>query len=226
MNSFLKNVSLWIVLLIIAVLAYTQFSATQKSKEKLSNKDFEQALTAGQVKKLSYTMLGDNRYDFRAEFEPPYKGNTSMRFLYHEFPQEWKAMLDEKNVPYEAKLEDTLWVGLLYQVVPLLLIIGVFWFFMFRQMQDGSNKALSFGKSAVGEDEILRRVEDGLASEIRIMLDEGVVAAAEDIDLCLILGAGWPFQAGGATPYLDRVGASERAAGGKFHEPPVAGTHA
>ncbi|MGD9606000.1 MAG: 3-hydroxyacyl-CoA dehydrogenase NAD-binding domain-containing protein [Leucobacter sp.] len=89
-----------------------------------------------------------------------------------------------------------------------------------------AKKALSFGKSAVSEDEILRRVEDGLASEIRIMLDEGVVAAAEDIDLCLILGAGWPFQAGGATPYLDRVGASERAAGGKFHEPPVAGTHA
>ena len=88
-----------------------------------------------------------------------------------------------------------------------------------------AKKTLSFGKSPVSPEEILRRVEDELAQEIRIMLDEGVVAAAEDIDLCLILGAGWPFQAGGATPYLDRVGASERVFGAKFHEPPVAGEH-
>ncbi len=39
----------------------------------------------------------------------------------------------------------------------------------------------------------------------------------------MILGAGWPFQMGGATPYLDRVGASERAFGAAFHEPRVAG---
>ena len=38
------------------------------------------------------------------------------------------------------------------------------------------------------------------------MLDEGVVAEAQDIDLCLILGAGWPFHLGGITPYLDRTG--------------------
>ncbi len=85
-----------------------------------------------------------------------------------------------------------------------------------------AKKALSFGKSPVTADVILRRVEDELANEIKIMLDEGVVHAAEDIDLGLILGAGWPFQAGGATPYLDRVGASERAFGGTFHAPKIA----
>jgi len=67
------------------------------------------------------------------------------------------------------------------------------------------------------------RVEDGLADEIKRMLDDHVVAAAEDIDLCLLLGAGWPFQMGGATPYLDRVGASERVFGGTFHNPPIVG---
>ncbi|MDX2375347.1 3-hydroxyacyl-CoA dehydrogenase NAD-binding domain-containing protein [Microbacterium sp. LRZ72] len=73
------------------------------------------------------------------------------------------------------------------------------------------------------EAEILRRVQDGLAHEIRIMLDEGVVPEVEDIDLCLILGAGWPFIDGGASPYLDREGASERVFGGTFHEPPIRG---
>lgn len=94
------------------------------------------------------------------------------------------------------------------------------------QVVDLSRKAkkqVSLGDSPVEAAEILRRVEDELAREIRIMLDEGVVTAAEDIDLCLIMGAGWPFQAGGATPYLDRSGASVRTHGQKFHDPAIAG---
>jgi 3-hydroxyacyl-CoA dehydrogenase/enoyl-CoA hydratase/carnithine racemase len=71
--------------------------------------------------------------------------------------------------------------------------------------------------------ELRQRIEDGLADEIHRMLDEKVVAAAEDIDLCLILGAGWPFQMGGITPYLDRVGASQRVFGGTFHTPMIVG---
>ncbi|HOA87718.1 MAG TPA: 3-hydroxyacyl-CoA dehydrogenase NAD-binding domain-containing protein, partial [Microbacteriaceae bacterium] len=86
-----------------------------------------------------------------------------------------------------------------------------------------AQKALKVGKSPLSEAEILRRVQDGLAQEIRIMLDEGVVPEVEDIDLCLILGAGWPFIDGGASPYLDREGASERVFGGAFHTPRIAG---
>jgi 3-hydroxyacyl-CoA dehydrogenase len=71
--------------------------------------------------------------------------------------------------------------------------------------------------------ELQVRIEDGLADEIHRMLDDSVVEAAEDIDLCLILGAGYPFQMGGATPYLDRVGASERVFGATFHNPRIAG---
>ncbi len=54
---------------------------------------------------------------------------------------------------------------------------------------------------------------NALALEIRLMLDEGVVAEPQDIDLCMILGAGWPFFNGGITPYLDRTGVSERVNG-------------
>lgn len=86
-----------------------------------------------------------------------------------------------------------------------------------------AKQTMQFANTPVEESEILRRVEEGLAAEIKLMLDEGVVEAAEDIDLCMILGAGWPFQCGGATPYLDRVGASERAFGGTFHTPLIAG---
>ncbi|GAA2014552.1 3-hydroxyacyl-CoA dehydrogenase NAD-binding domain-containing protein [Microbacterium ulmi] len=83
-------------------------------------------------------------------------------------------------------------------------------------------------KGAVGsnpstEADILRRVQDGLAQEIRLMLDEGVVPEVEDIDLCLILGAGWPFIDGGASPYLDREGASKRVFSDTFHHPVITG---
>ncbi len=54
------------------------------------------------------------------------------------------------------------------------------------------------------------------------MLDEGVVEDVRDIDLCLILGAGWPFHLGGITPYLDRTGTSERVTGHRFLPPGVA----
>ncbi|TDC11304.1 3-hydroxyacyl-CoA dehydrogenase [Nonomuraea longispora] len=57
--------------------------------------------------------------------------------------------------------------------------------------------------------QVRERVLAALAEEIRIMLDEGVVAAAQDIDLCMILGAGWPFHLGGITPYLDRSGIAQ-----------------
>ena len=79
------------------------------------------------------------------------------------------------------------------------------------------------GKSPASATTILQRVQDGLASEIKLMLDEGVVPEVEDIDLCLILGAGWPFIDGGASPYLDREGASQRAFGGDFHAPQIRG---
>ncbi|MEE2569684.1 3-hydroxyacyl-CoA dehydrogenase NAD-binding domain-containing protein [Pseudarthrobacter sp. J64] len=81
---------------------------------------------------------------------------------------------------------------------------------------------MSFGSSPSTSDEVLRRTQDALAEEIGLMLQEGVVAAPQDIDLCMILGAGWPMFLGGITPYLDRVGASERVNGRRFLEPGVA----
>ena len=70
------------------------------------------------------------------------------------------------------------------------------------------------GDGADGE--LLTRVQDALADEIGHMLDEGVVATARDVDLCMILGANYPFHLGGITPYLDRCGAAERVRGQRF----------
>ena len=60
---------------------------------------------------------------------------------------------------------------------------------------------------------VLDAVLRSLAREVGLMLDEEVVSEPSQIDLCMILGAGWPFSAGGITPYLDRSGASEAVLG-------------
>ncbi|MFB6540391.1 3-hydroxyacyl-CoA dehydrogenase NAD-binding domain-containing protein [Streptomyces noursei] len=81
---------------------------------------------------------------------------------------------------------------------------------------------LKQGDAALTEQQVRDRVLDAVAQEIGLMLDEDVVAEAQDIDLCLITGAGWPFHLGGITPYLDREGVSERVTGKKFLAPGVA----
>ncbi|GAB2454820.1 3-hydroxyacyl-CoA dehydrogenase NAD-binding domain-containing protein [Nocardioides hungaricus] len=60
-------------------------------------------------------------------------------------------------------------------------------------------------------EEVRTRVLTGLADEARRMLDEGVVAAAEDLDLAMITGAGFSFWNGGLTMLLEREGL------GSFH---------
>ena len=66
------------------------------------------------------------------------------------------------------------------------------------------------------EAEVRDRALRALAEESRLMLDAGVVAEPQDLDLCMILGAGWPFHLGGITPYLDRTGTSEAVTGRRF----------
>jgi 3-hydroxyacyl-CoA dehydrogenase/enoyl-CoA hydratase/carnithine racemase len=71
-------------------------------------------------------------------------------------------------------------------------------------------------------EQVRERALAALASEIGLMLAEEVVAAPMDIDLCMILGAGWPFHLGGITPYLDHEGISERVLGRRFLPPGIA----
>lgn len=78
------------------------------------------------------------------------------------------------------------------------------------------------GDTALTGDEVRDRVLTALAEEIGMMLDEKVVADPQDIDLCMLLGAGWPFHLGGITPYLDRAGYAEKATGNRFLPPGVA----
>jgi len=71
-------------------------------------------------------------------------------------------------------------------------------------------------------EQVRTRALKALAEEARAMLDEGVVSTPAEIDLCMLMGAGWPMHLGGILPYLDREGISESVTGKRFHEKGVA----
>jgi 3-hydroxyacyl-CoA dehydrogenase/enoyl-CoA hydratase/carnithine racemase len=65
-------------------------------------------------------------------------------------------------------------------------------------------------------EQVVEDILEAVADEIHLLLEEGVVAEAADVDTGLLLGAGWPFFLGGITKHLDQIGMSERLFGHTF----------
>ena len=78
------------------------------------------------------------------------------------------------------------------------------------------------GDSPSTTEQVRLRALKALAEEARMMLDEGVVATPAEIDLCMLMGAGWPMHLGGILPFLDREGISDSVCGQRFHAPGIA----
>jgi cell division protease FtsH len=137
-NSTLKSLAFWIVLVLVGILVWnisTRFQPSQKA-EKFS--EFMSKVDSGQIS--SATIVG-------SEITYTSKSGDSFRTY---APAQYEGLankLIDRNVVVSAR-EATAspWAALLYSWAPILLMIG-FWIFFMRQMQSGGNKALSFGKS-------------------------------------------------------------------------------
>jgi len=84
------------------------------------------------------------------------------------------------------------------------------------RLTDEAKAQIALGDSPQSAEEVRERVLRGLTEEIGLMLEEGVVPSAKQVDLAMILGAGFPFWLGGLTPYLDREGISTDVTGKPF----------
>ena len=91
-----------------------------------------------------------------------------------------------------------------------------------NQVNPAALALLEKGSSASTADQVRDRALKAIATEAKMMLDEGVVATPAEIDICMLLGSGWPMHLGGILPYLDREGISEAACGARFHPAGVA----
>ena len=91
-----------------------------------------------------------------------------------------------------------------------------------NQVNPAALALLEKGSTPSTADQVRDRALTALATEAKMMLDEGVVATPSEIDICMLLGSGWPLHLGGILPYLDREGISEAVCGSRFHPAGVA----
>jgi hypothetical protein len=91
-----------------------------------------------------------------------------------------------------------------------------------NQVNPAALALLEKGITPSTADQVRKRALKALATEAKMMLDEGVVATPSEIDICMLLGSGWPMHLGGILPFLDREGISEAVCGSRFHPAGVA----
>ncbi len=138
MNQLHKNLALWLVILLVMVMLYNLMANRQQEQPTLAYSDFLTAVEAGDVR--SVTLQGQN-------IEGVYQDDRT----FISFAPSDPGLIQElrsKGVVIEAKAEEdgNFWMTMLVSWGPILLLIGV-WIFFIRQMQSGGGKAMSFGKS-------------------------------------------------------------------------------
>jgi cell division protease FtsH len=138
LNPFYKNIALWLVITLMMIMLYNLFNQQQLSEGKISYTEFlamvdeeriEGVVIQGQ--ELFVTDINHNRFKVFA-------------------PQDSDLIniLRQKGVAISAKppSESPWYMSLLVSWLPMIVLIGI-WIFFMRQMQAGGGKALSFGKS-------------------------------------------------------------------------------
>ena len=139
MNSTLKSLLFWMVLVVVGVLIWNFSTKFQQHERTVTFSEFMSWVDCGQRRARHDHRPGDHR-----RHEGRTRPSTPTR------PAQYDGLVNkliDRGVVVKAK-EPTAspWASLLYSWAPVLLMIG-FWIFFMRQMQSGGNKALSFGKS-------------------------------------------------------------------------------
>ncbi|HBB18427.1 MAG TPA: cell division protein FtsH [Syntrophus sp. (in: bacteria)] len=138
MNPLQKNIALWLVISLVFVMVYHLFNQPKIAQMDVIYSDFLSYVDKSQVTEV--TIQGDS-----------ITGRLSSGKAFKTYaPKDAGAiaLLKEKGVRISAKpLDDSPWyMTVLVSWLPMLLLIGV-WIFFMRQMQGGGGKAMAFGKS-------------------------------------------------------------------------------
>ena len=138
MNQFYKNLALWLVISLMMILLFNLFNKPKPASERLNYSEFVTAIDTG---KVSSVILQGNeiigKFSDGKEFRSFKPADANLT-----------AKLMEKKVAISARPEEekVSWFSIFISWFPLILLVGV-WIFFMRQMQAGGGKAMSFGKS-------------------------------------------------------------------------------
>ena len=133
----MKNLIFWAIIFIVLLLLFQLFAKPRPSVLDKTYSDFLAAVESGRVhevetrgRNITWKEIDGKSYKTYAPEDP-----------------EMIKLLKEKRVVINAKKEEeTPWYSYLINWFPMLLLVGM-WLFFMRQMQVGGGKALSFGKS-------------------------------------------------------------------------------
>ena len=141
MNKFYKNISLWLVIFLMMILLYSMINKPRTTAENINFSDFIAQVDAGKI--TSVTIQGNDIFgklegkdgkDFHT-YKPASDADLTQK------------LLDKKvNIIAKPDEEKFSWLSIFISWFPLILLVGV-WIFFMRQMQAGGGKAMSFGKS-------------------------------------------------------------------------------
>ena len=140
MNQFYKNLALWLVISLMMILLFNMFNKPRPTADKITFSDFIAQIDAGKI--TSVTIQGN-------DILGKYEGKDGKDFrTYKPSDADLTEKLLEKKITINAKPEEEKfsWFSIFISWFPLLLLVGI-WIFFMRQMQVGGGKAMSFGKS-------------------------------------------------------------------------------
>jgi cell division protease FtsH len=138
LNPFYKNMALWMVIIMMMLMLYSLFNPQNIAETSISYTNFLAMMDDERVSEV--VMQGQELYvtDINQKHYKVYTPQDSNLI----------ANLRQKGVVINAKppKENPWYMSLLISWFPILILIGV-WVFFMRQMQSGGGKAMSFGKS-------------------------------------------------------------------------------
>jgi cell division protease FtsH len=140
-QQFYKNLALWVVILVVMLLLFTTLKQNEAAPPNIAYSEFTDAVRTGQVESvlIEEGHVSGKYVDGRkfTTYVPPTAVTDKLL-----------TELEEGGIRTEAQPRDegSFWRQILIMWFPLVLFIGL-WIFFIRQMQGGSGKAMSFGKS-------------------------------------------------------------------------------
>lgn len=138
MNKFFRNVSFYLLIIIIAISIIDYYSSRTTTKQEIS---YTQFLHSIQEQKVERVTIVDNTIKGKL------KDGTEFTTITPNDPT-LIATLREKNIDIKAEQppQPPWWTTIFSSILPMLLLIGV-WFFIMQQTQGGGSRVMSFGKS-------------------------------------------------------------------------------
>ena len=138
MNPFYKNMALWLVIALVMVLLFNLFNQPKTSRQKVLFSEFRLAVDRGEVREV--TIQGNNIYGKFGD------GREFKTYTIND-PELVKDLMAKRvTIDVRPDEQSSWWMQLIISWFPMLLLIGV-WIFFMRQVQIGGGKAMSFGKS-------------------------------------------------------------------------------